>query len=410
VTEARLIEFVRTPRLERRNLALSQSDAWIELAERRSKRFAVLLRRLMRSTEDAIASEAGEYLAWMGFEEDHGRVIRGLRSGSWRMREKIASGVVIAKHRRWLSRAFQAKVWREMEAFVTGERGYASGLGVRDAVLGMINSMLELDRRAGMRLLKGNRAIRAGNLALGEVIGELASQQEYYPDRFGREVDPGLLWPVFEALKSGRVRLLPWGAMKQPERKLETMAQILRLASDRDPVRTKREANRLLKLGVSDGVRSELRVALRRCKGVPEVDALVQVFYKRPRSFGKNASLALRAAELREHVLGDGLDGYFSNMGRNWKEAAAGMRLVGATAAAGILTRAAKVVSEYGSLKDNRSALDASIAMEEAGDTRLKKLEDAMWEELDRVHAGVERYIAGHVEEFTTRRSRSARS
>jgi hypothetical protein len=218
-------------------------------------------------------------------------------------------------------------------------------------------------------------------------------------------VDPKLLWPLFHHVERRGVRLPRGASDRREEARLSTLASILHLAADRDPARTAAEARRLSK-GASAHLRKSLRLAINRCKQVPVPGTLLQAFYKRPKEFGPRAVSVLRAQELLEHVLSDGLNGYFSNLGQHWDQAAAGLRLVGSERPQAILERAAAVVGEYGSLKDAKSALDATLKMDEAGDQRLESLHRRLRKHLDRVGRAIEGYMERHPTEFTTRRRR----
>src|SRR6185436_1151289 len=116
---------------------------------------------------------------------------------------------------------------------------------------------------------------------------------------------------------------------------------ILKFTADLDPVRTAREAREFIRPRRKDVGLGLLfaQEALRRCRKVPEASAAYRLLVRKPRALRSSAVEVLRAYEVADHILSDGLELYYSNCGENWRVAQAGLRRIGLARVATLLER-----------------------------------------------------------------------
>lgn len=402
--EARLLEFVREPKVGRRydgGLQLSHHSAWGDLVALRSRRFATMLRRWFAGADPILAAEAGKHLAWMGMEADRARVVLALREGSWRMRGEVALGLSFGAADDRLSDRFRSGAFDAIVPLLCGEAPTPRTAAAELAISSLAETLLELDRKAALEVLTSGRVLHARNLAIGGVLRQLSSARDERPRGFPA-VDPGLLWPVYEAVQGGRLRFRRSenGADWKGE---QVMGDCLVLAADRDPARVMRECRAILadkRFENGLPLKHSARAAIKRCRNVPEPEAVLRAHWKGRVKFRGEALKVVQAYALLEHVLSDGLPAYFDNMGDDWAGAHAGLLAIGQKEAAGIVAEGARVVMAFASPKTKGSVRAAALEMDEAATAKLERLNDRFYTHIDRVRGAVERYIAGHPEGF----------
>lgn len=405
--EQRLLEFVRVPAASRQygwELQNSHFEAWRDLVRGRSRGFARMLRVWMRGPDALLAAEAAEHLAWMGLDTDRSRIIRSVLSGPWRMRAEIAQGLGRAALHRQLSRRFRQGAFEAICRVLTGPDSTATVSSADEAFGNFADALLALDRSRGRAMLSGPRVLRPDSTAIRMVMLRLSSDREDHPGAYRTPIDPALLWPIYEALRDGRLRL-PTGMISDRRRSADqAMGVILTFTADGDPVRTVRECRPILRRRPDgyDTLKEGARLALKRCRKVPEPDAVLRAFWRNPRGFDRDAASVARAYELLDHYHGDGLSLYFCNLGEHWRGAHAGLELVGAEAAARVVRDAAGVVEAFGKVHDRRSATGAHDAMDAAARRRLERLDGRFGTLTAGVLAAIERYIGRYPRDFPT--------
>ncbi len=403
--EARLLEFVREPKVGRRydgGLQLSHHRAWGDLVALRSRRFVTMLRRWITDDDRILAAEAGQHLAQLGMDADASRVVGALEGGTWRMRRGIGLGLKLGADAGLMSERFRRRVFDAVVPLVCGEVNIPRTWAAEFAVCNLTDALVAMDRQRALAVLSSGRALHGRNGGIREVLLKLDHEREGRPRQF-RAVDPELLWPLYGALRDGRLRLQEDREGTRQWRVHQAMGLILTLAADRDPVRTAREARGVLKTKKESEwgwLRRGARAALKRCRNFPEPEAVLRAHWKGRVKFRGEALKVVQAYALLEHVLSDGLPAYFDNMGDDWAGAHAGLLAIGQKEAAGIVAEGARVVMAFASPKTKGSVRAAALEMDEAATAKLERLNDRFYTHIDRVRGAVERYIAGHAGAF----------
>lgn len=397
--EERLLEIIRTPRIARDfgwGLQSSHSYAWYDLTRLRSPRFASMLRRWMDGDDDPLAAKAAEHLALMTFDRDVPRLVRAMTRGHWRLRGAVGEGLAATLSHRWASRSFRTRMFEALAAIAAGEVPIPRGKTVARA-LGQIGDGLRgLSRTGMMRLYGSARVLHPRNRAVAGAVSTLEFEQGYRQHPF-RPVDPRLLWPVYEALRNGHLRLLP-DLETEPE---ATLGRILQLTADLDPGRTERECRAILRGAArheTDTLARYAAAALRRCRNIPEADAVLRAAGRRGAIRG-DALKVIRAYGLVRHVGYEGLASAMELYRDDLPRAREGLLVLGQGKAASIVADAVRVFgkSAYAKLPRSRredEELDEATAAALRGlDGRLSRYDRA-------VNRAVERYIEEHPAAF----------
>ena len=226
-----------------------------------------------------------------------------------------------------------------------------------------------------------------------------------YTQRFGAE-HPGpftgpfevaLLWRIYEAARKKRLTVFEAWHYER------VMGQVLQLVAGADPNRTLREAKQLLRElepGYS-GLRDDAQTVIRRCKRRPDAREALEWMEGHPGSMKGTAMQVLRANELAEHALTDGLALYFHNIGEHWRDAAAGLKAVKQTRAESLLRQASKVLSPKGLPADQRRCQALYNGLTTDARVRLEKISDQFEKLAANIVAAANSYIARHPKQFT---------
>ena len=415
--ERRLLEFIRTPAVIRsiNELDASHGTSWQDLVSLRSRPFGAMLRRWTRHQHPRVAEEAAHHIAWMGLDADRGWVLRILTrkaSGrtartTWKTRKEIATGLTDAANDNRLSATYRRAAFDAILRLFTGPESTVVSNSVDEAFSELAGALIALDPRRGPAALTDPRVLRPDTTAAWALTHQLNLDRDDRPGAYKKPIDPTLLWPVYDALRDGRLRL-PGGTSEDPEQRIRgSMGNILTLAADGDPIRTTRECRAMLAGPKKkwDPLRNGAQVALRRCRKIPEAFQLLQRYWKatlgrggkeRKSPFGPDATKVIEAYALYDHFLSDGLDCYFGNMGWHWRRAITGLDLIGAHAAARLIREAAKIAEASGPLRDGRSASNWSKATFD----KLERLDKRFDPFAPAIQSAVERYIARHSGDF----------
>lgn len=391
-----MLELTSKPELDGGYLSDIQSDAWSELVERRSNLFTTQLRGFTRGTR-TVRDHAIEHLAWMGSDGVIADVRRYLRGKDLRDLHAAMVGALNAVVYGWATRSFTTAAYEAVEPIVTGRRDLGTSAAAAAATFTAVGALLAINRGRAIRVMKSGVCLRAGNRALLAVVLGLSSIQRESPKEFRAPIDAGLLWRVYEAASAGRIR--------DSKRRGAVRGVILIFTADTDPHRTRAEASRLVRRKGEGG--NFAAEALRRCDDVPEaLDALVRMVQS-PRRFGREARQVLRAYELAQQVLSDGLAAYYGNCGASLKQADAGLRLMKLERASRLLMEGARVL-----VPGTKSPTAAALARGgECLTTEQRRRLDGIERKFERVNGlilrGVERYIARNAEQFREGRGRS---
>ena len=166
--ESRLMGIVATLAEDPRRFTWSHETAGAGLVHARSRKFAAMLRRLAgRPGEDPVAAE---FLAWIGFAEDHGRVLKLLRSKDWAVRKHAALGLRFGRHHGYVSKAAGKRFARVLLATACGEEEIPPGEQAEEALSEIVEAAESLGGPAARAVLRSPRALHAGNPAAGFVL------------------------------------------------------------------------------------------------------------------------------------------------------------------------------------------------------------------------------------------------
>lgn len=403
--EARLLELSSTPRKDRDfgGFVSSLFESWNLLVHLRSKAFARRLLGWLKAKDAELASEAAHRLAWMGLEQDRALVLRLLKTAPWPVRGAIAEGLELAAHHKHIDAAAKKRAIKALLPLASGEVPVPAGEASDEALFKIVDAVEDIGGKKGLALICRDEAMHPGNRAMRAILLRLDSARRdgVRVARFSR---PDLLWPIYEALRP----ILDTKPAKRGDRGWkdeQSLGCILLLAAESAPVGTARECRRILSETKKDDerIRDDAKAALKLCKGVPDPWTVLATFHRKPGSFGARATKVLRVMEMIEHCNSDGLPLYFANLGEHWREAMAGLKIIGCAEAQKILGDAGRFFESFGSVKDGRSAM---ATYEELNDTNIRKLAkfgDKLHAQFGAMQRGVEREMGNRKKEFTRR-------
>ena len=267
-------------------------------------------------------------------------------------------------------------------------------------------ALIGVDTKRAIALLTSEACLRPNNRSIRGVAVHLAQTRAELPGLFRKPVDPDFLWPLFVSAHSGIYHKLR-GDRKHWAWYAQCVAgSILMLTADGDPIRTRRECLAIIKSKPErSGYLDDVRLALRRCKNIPDTKKLLDRFFKQRSSFSKNAASILHAYELAEHILSDGLHLYFSNLGLYQTFALDGLKAMKLTATAKLLQKAAKLVgpeAKHESSKVREAAIDS---LPEATQNALFAIEEQFDKHCQLIFSAVDRAIAAKPEQFRASRA-----
>lgn len=322
--EERLLAFIDRPALARDAslpLHFSHMEAWAELLELRSRGFAQQLRKFIKSADRGLRGEAAEYLAWLAFEEDLPTILKILRSKDGHVVAKAAGGAGSAAAWDRLSEEQRRRLFEAIARVIN--RGQQE-IAAADELGDLPKSLVKLNPVAAAGVLGSKKCLSPENGLARSIVSELVALSEDVLAEQWKPVDAGLLWTLFESAKRRRVR----GRAAEVHKGF--LANILKLTAQSEPNRTRREAKELQKELPRDqtGVARALREVLMRCENVPDPLSLWAWMDRNPGRLLKEVEQRMRAFELSQHMMTDGIAGYFDNAGDRWAEALAGLRLL----------------------------------------------------------------------------------
>jgi hypothetical protein len=386
--ESRLLAFIETP-ARRRDLTLplhfSHMDAWAELLELRPASFARLLRSFLRSSDRRLRGEAAEYLAWLAFDQDTSTILNLLRSTDGLIVGKAASGARSAAGWKFASPSYRKRLFEGIARVVLGEQRISLA---SEELRCIPESLVALDPRGALQLLRSDRCLRADNPLLDSIVLELVSLSGGIPAHQWRPIHSEALWPIFEQVRSRPMR------GRAAEGRGILIANLLNLTADADPARTRHEANALLKSTprTQTGIKRVLREAVLRCEDVPNPLKLWAWMDRNPGCLPKPAEQRMRAFELSQHMMSDGIIGYFDNAGECWRDALAGLKLLKLTREAAQLEEIARALGPKAKLaRRDRKGNDGTSP---AAAKQLKRLCDAFDARADGIATALERFMA----------------
>jgi hypothetical protein len=404
--EARLLAISRRPVPDSfltgyKALEVIQGYAWRDLVDIQSDAFIPLLKKLLRTTP-WVRPDVLMHLAWTGRDRLLPIVLRALKSPKPRDVYQASHGLKLAVIHKRAGPRFVKIAFEALVPFVTGDVNLGRTDAARDAHFAAAEALLDIDHRRALALFKSPACLYPKNRAALAVLFRLQSTLEESEPKFGKPVDPSLLWRLYEASLAGK-------APTFPGRDDGLQGLILVLAADTDPIRTKQEAHSLIKRlkheQWSQGA-DFAREAIRRAKKIPEPRPCLLRLDRSSRNFSQDAADVLRAYELADHVLTDGLILYYYNCGVHLPDALRGLQLIDAPEAAKLLKQGAKTLVPTRATPSHRDLKRAYDAMISSTRTALAKLERDFERRNDSILTGVERYIAAHADQF---RSKSMR-
>ncbi len=404
VYESRLLALTRVPAFHAMygGLQPSHFQAWSDLVHLRSPEFAARLRGWLRSKESEFGCAAAEHLAWMGLKSDMPRMFRMLGTARWKVRGFVAEGLARACLHGHVDAGTARRCFDALTKMVCGEVKVPRTIEADEVLYKLPEHLRHVDERRALALLRSPRALHQRNPAIRSIMLHHSSVQRDEP-HLHRPLDPELVWPIFDAVRTGEFKLVPRSYFKDGGRD-QVLGMLLGFAGEGDPVRTKQECRRILDDPKSDdALRRDAREALKRCKGVPDPDAVLSVFWRKPGAFGPRATKVLRVLEMVDHCLRDGLPLYFANLGEHWRVAAAGLEMLGCAGALKVLKESGRLVESFGSMKNRRAVIDTTGGMDAAADAKLERFGDRMDGHLSAIRAAAEREMGRNPGDYRRR-------
>lgn len=401
--ERRLLEIVRTPRGRQEygwRVWSGQYTAWGDLVRMRSEPFRRMLRQWIAGSHRNLAAQAAMHLAWMGRKADVPALRRIIGAAGPRMIDEVASGAAHAVQHKRMEPGVTEQLLRAMTPYITCAKRLrpASPDARNGALSSIVTFTMRADRRAAIRLLSGPAVLRPDNPALRSALLTLTFDAESNPASYPRNINARAVWAAYEALRS-------------PRRKAESHDQILGmllvLGAYAEPARATREIKALRgEIRGSDWLQLHSREARNICRNIPSPETLLDRLYAGALKLKPDAMAVVEAYSMHRYVLGDGLEGYLSDMGHKWEQAHKGLLIVGQTKPAEALAVAAKRAfgnHRIKTRKDVDRATDANIGTTEKEWDAFVKVCDRYWKPAENVPRAIERHIAAHPDHFRPR-------
>jgi hypothetical protein len=186
----------------------------------------------------------------------------------------------------------------------------------------------------------------------------------------------------------------------------QIVGMLLVLGAFADPQRAAEEIKALQPdARKSESLPELLRHARRICRNLPSPETLLDRLYAGSLKLKPDAMAVVEAYSMHRFVLGDGLEGYLTDMGEKWTLAHKGLLIVGQPRAAEALTAAADRAFR-GKRVRSRAEVDRATAhlleTEKSWDDFVK-ICDKYWKPGEAVPDAIERYIAAHPDDFKMR-------
>jgi hypothetical protein len=393
-----LMQVVRQPVIEGGYLSSEHMEVWQELVELRSVEFARLLRGFIR-TKPRLRENAVEFLAATGLESALPVLRTLLRGRSVRDFTAAANGARLAFLDGRASARFRRAVFEEVAAVATGERDLGPSKDAFFAVGMAADALLDIGSTRALRLLKSGECLHPSNRGLLLILLSLQVARQRSDLPFGEPIPAGLLWPLFEAAKSGKVRT-------PRDRRGGLCGAILLHTAEVDVERTRVEAKLLRRQG---GEAAKLaKEALDISAGRPDPLQLLVELLDSPGKFSVAASEVLRAYHLAQYVRSDGLRAYFDGCAAEFSTAVKGLRRVGKIGIATTVEGAAKKCARTTRVPTFRQLERAMLTMQH-GAPGFRRYEDLLLRSAPGIETSVQRYIADHAEEFGAQRAERGR-
>ncbi|MFG0284357.1 MAG: hypothetical protein ACF8R7_08040, partial [Phycisphaerales bacterium JB039] len=179
-----------------------------------------------------------------------------------------------------------------------------------------------------------SEAMDPANPAFRSVLIHLKCDAESVPDPYPQHVNGDAVWSAYDAMRARK---------RKAKFHDQVVGMLLILGAFTDPQRAAEEIKILQpEARKSESLPELLRHAKRVCRDIPSPEALVQRLYDGKLKLKPDAMAVVEAYSMHRFVLGDGLEGYLSDMGEKWTQAHKGLLIVGKTKAAEALAVAAE--------------------------------------------------------------------
>jgi hypothetical protein len=415
--EDRLIRFVREPLIETEpdcppELWYVHETVWENLAGTRSKKFhRLLLMFLSESSPECIRLEAIRSISHMALDSSAARVVRWLCCDDPKVVSAAIWGTYIAftteqamsaEYRTKLARAF-ASILQGMTMKITSPLEAETMVDPDEGCV-VFNWACEIllawdfDRVA--ELLTQPECFADQNPAFGDLVAMLAGRDRHEEQHPPTPIIPASsLWPAYERVQSGKS---VWSSVRGDQ----ISGDLLVLLAKSDAVGLRKEANRLVaaKSGASKQLRSQARRAKLIAAEVPDPEKIYLRFIKDPQTLKGKARQVLMAFGFADHLLSDGVNAYFLNLGYEYQNAVKGLNVLGQTAVASDLDATGDRF--WGSRKPSEVNLDKlikSFGDEKALDAFMHKVcpsPSKLESQANSIIGAVRYYIAKHLEQF----------
>jgi hypothetical protein len=358
-----------------------------------------LLRTFIRTTP-RLRGNAIVFLAATGLDSVLADVLGLLRSRRVGEFSAAANGASLAALDGRASVRFRRAVFAEVAPVATGSRDLGPSKDAFFAVGEAADTLLDLDRPRALKLLKSGECLHPSNRGLLLILLSLRSASKEGDLQFGPPIPADLLWPLFEAAKSGKVRT-------PRDRRGGLRGAILLHTAEVDVERTRAEAKALRREG---GEAAELaKEALDICAGRPDPLGLLVELLESPKRFSVPAREVLRAYHLAQHVRSDGLQAYFDERAADVPTAVKGLRRIGKSGVASAVESAARKCARTTRVPTVKQ-LDKGMLTMQPEAPGLRRFEDQLLRAAPVIEASVERYIADHADQFMVARAERSRT
>lgn len=377
---------------------------WETLAFARSRPFAALLRSHVHSPIGFVAMIASGHLSRMAFAEDltllsqllaesHPSVVAHILAAAGHLEPEGCAQADVA-------RAYFPRV----SEILTGRAQRGVTKQHIDMYQCAVDCAFRLDAKATDALIRSRDCLHDRNPAVRTILWSIERRME--EDSSIAAPDPVLLWPIYEALRSGTL-VIGEGFEDQ------VRGLILLIAAWGDPERVRAEAALVIDKIPSEEwsqLRDFSRQALQRCDKVPDPQLALHALQSGEGSFGKKATGVLRAMELAQHVITDGLGLYFCNRAGEWSAAARGLRILGQGEAVAIVERAAAQFGPGGLPSKAEEAGAALDALARDHERELLECEKQFESHTDAIFAAVADFVSTHPSLFNHKPNRQGKS
>lgn len=408
----RLSRFISVPYivkggLRKTELCYSQTLASDELIDLQPEAIARAAVGWLRNRDQAVQREAVLLLAWIGGPKHIPLILRSLKSSDPAMVASAADGITRACEENRLRDKDRKRVTRALIPIVTGVRRFPPDRELEVLLEHAVTACVAVGGVSVFESLISAQSLSPDNPCVRHILLSIRSASNAATGVPAAQPKADRLWRIADAAKQ---RKLHPAFRKYAD---QVVGLSLLLAAPIDPERTRLEAGRFLDAkGAKNGLGCDLaRQALRSCKKLPEPRSLLACLNRTPGRFNADAAAVIRTFAFTEYLKGDGLLACLIDDYSTARSAVSGLKLIGLKSISVSLGKTVTVPTIANAAtaraRGRRTAADLPLAELKL----VSRVEDAIWNSLDRIESAIHTYIAAHVADFTTeRQTRKPRS